>query len=77
MLLLLFGFATGTAGTGILGGPRTKKRSLRATLGDGTVELSGLWKFHTGDDLAWAQPNYDDSSWETLDLTPPGGSFKS
>jgi hypothetical protein len=47
---------------------------LQATLGDGTVELTGLWKFHTGDNMAWAQPDYDDSDWGTIDLTPPEGS---
>jgi hypothetical protein len=46
----------------------------QVTLGDGTAELSGLWKFHTGDDMAWAQPDFDDSSWKALDLTPPAGS---
>jgi hypothetical protein len=34
--------------------------------GKGFVEVGGLWHFHTGDDLAWAQPGYDDSSWEQL-----------
>jgi hypothetical protein len=43
-------------------------------LGASAVELGGLWKFHVGDDLAWAQPTLDDSSWKTLDLTPPAGS---
>ena len=72
VLLLLFGFATGLRGQKPPSDPAPKAQ-LEATLGDGTVELSGLWKFHIGDDLAWAQPNYDDSSWGTLDLTPPGG----
>ena len=34
--------------------------------GKGFVEVSGNWRFHTGDDLAWAQPGFDDSSWEQL-----------
>jgi hypothetical protein len=34
--------------------------------GKGFVEIRGNWHFHTGDDLAWAQPGYDDSSWERL-----------
>jgi hypothetical protein len=46
-------------------------------LGDGTAELSGLWKFHTGDDMAWAKPDFDDSGWDTIDLTPPDGSANS
>lgn len=30
------------------------------------AELAGLWRFHTGDDPAWAQPGYNDSSWKLL-----------
>lgn len=43
----------------------------RVLLGDGVVHLTGPWKFHTGDNMAWAQPGFDDSSWGTMDLTPP------
>ena len=28
--------------------------------------LDGLWRFHTGDDPAWADPNFDDSQWPLL-----------
>lgn len=35
-----------------------------------TVELTGPWRFHTGDDLRWADPAFDDHAWETVDLTP-------
>jgi Stage II sporulation protein E (SpoIIE) len=35
-------------------------------LGTGTVELGGLWEFKTGDDPAWASPQYDDSQWKRL-----------
>jgi hypothetical protein len=34
--------------------------------GKGFVEVGGTWRFHTGDDLVWAQPGYDDSGWELL-----------
>jgi hypothetical protein len=47
---------------------------VKVTLGLSSAELAGPWKFHTGDDLAWAQKNYDDSSWSAMDLTPPPGS---
>ncbi len=47
------------------------------TLGDAVVSLNGPWKFHTGDDPRWAQPDFDDSSWETVDLTPPPGAHDS
>ncbi len=39
-------------------------------LGESTVELAGPWKFQVGDDPAWAQPDFDDSKWEDVDLTP-------
>jgi Stage II sporulation protein E (SpoIIE) len=39
-------------------------------LGESTVELAGPWKFHIGDDPDWARPDFDDSSWEDMDLTP-------
>jgi hypothetical protein len=45
------------------------------TLGNATTQLNGPWKFRTGDNLAWAQPDFDDSGWGTMDLTPPKGSY--
>jgi hypothetical protein len=45
------------------------------TLGNATTQLNGPWKFRTGDNPAWAQPDFDDSAWGTMDLTPPPGSF--
>lgn len=41
------------------------------TLGRSTVSLTGPWKFHTGDNLRWADSGYDDSSWESVDLGAP------
>lgn len=45
----------------------------RVALGQSTVLLNGPWKFHTGDNAAWADPNFDDSTWESVDLTAPEG----
>jgi hypothetical protein len=53
------------------------------TLGQSIVPLNGPWKFTVGDspiDPAthqplWSEPNFDDSHWEAVDLTPPEGSF--
>ncbi len=45
------------------------------TLGQSIAPLNGPWKFHTGDNPAWADPNFDDATWETVDLTPKQGSF--
>jgi hypothetical protein len=43
-------------------------------LGESSIELDGPWKFHIGDDPAWALPDFNDANWSTMDLTPPPGS---
>lgn len=45
----------------------------RVTLGHSTVALNGPWRFQVGDDPRWSSPDYDDSAWETVDLTPAPG----
>jgi hypothetical protein len=48
------------------------------TLGQAAVPLFGPWKFTVGDSPIdpstgkplWAEPDFDDSHWETVDLTP-------
>ena len=53
------------------------------TVGDSTASLNGPWKFHIGDSPldpasntpVWAEPEFDDSKWETVDLTPPDSSL--
>lgn len=35
------------------------------------ITLNGPWKFKTGDHLQWAQPNFNDSEWETVNLAAP------
>ncbi len=56
-------------------------RIARVTLGQSAVPLYGPWKFtivdspidpKTGQPL-WAEPDFDDSKWETVDLTPKAG----
>lgn len=52
-------------------------------LGQSVVALYGPWKFHIGDSPLdartgkpqWAETDFDDSSWQALDLTPAEGSF--
>ncbi len=34
-------------------------------------ELSGPWRFHTGDNPAWANPTFDDSHWSLLTASKP------
>lgn len=35
------------------------------------ASLDGLWRFHTGDHPAWADPNFDDSQWPLLRSDEP------
>lgn len=42
-------------------------------LGSGTIPLDGLWQFHLGDNVAWANPDFDDSHWEQLRADKPWG----
>ena len=46
-------------------------------LGKGTVDLSGPWRFHIGDDLHWAEPGFNDTpgenGWETILADRPWG----
>ncbi len=50
------------------------------TLGHSMLPLYGPWKFQVGDSPLdpvthqplWAQPEFDDATWETVDLTPKG-----
>jgi len=46
---------------------------VQVKLGESSQDLTGPWKFHTGDDLSWAQPGFDDSGWNSVDLTKPVG----
>ena len=36
----------------------------------GGLLLKKGWRYHAGDDPAWARPDFDDRAWDTL--TPPG-----
>jgi hypothetical protein len=40
----------------------------------GTASLSGQWKYHIGDNTAWASPDFDDSSWAGISSDKPWGS---
>jgi hypothetical protein len=73
VLLLLVSLTAELCAQNVLKDP-TQDSQLQVTLGDGTAELSGMWKFHTGDDIAWAQQDFDDSHWRSIDVTPPAGS---
>jgi hypothetical protein len=65
----------------VLGGVRPSFAADRAPdrtltihgLGHGKADLEGPWQFRTGDNPAWAQPVWDDSGWESLDVNAPWG----
>jgi hypothetical protein len=42
-------------------------------LGKASIPVGGQWQFHLGDDMAWANPGFDDSSWEQIDVSKPWG----
>ncbi len=47
------------------------------TLGQSVVALYGPWKFHIGDNPKWADPNFDDSDWETVDSDAHSANYAS
>jgi hypothetical protein len=65
------------------GPDRTTDSVAHVTLGQSAVPLYGPWKFTVGDSPIdpktgkplWAEPDFDDSKWETVDLTPKDGAF--
>jgi hypothetical protein len=44
----------------------------QVALGNSALALMGPWKFHLGDNLAWAQPDFDDSGWQDYTLKSQG-----
>ncbi len=68
LLLLVISFVPASVACGQPG-------LVKGTIGDSVLVLNGPWKFHPGDDMAWASPAFDDSGWGVLDLTPPEGSY--
>jgi hypothetical protein len=37
----------------------------------GTMRIDNAWRFRMGDDPAWANPTFDDSSWDKINLNAP------
>ncbi len=58
-------------------------QTAHVTLGQSAVPLYGPWKFTIGDSPIdqktgqplWAEPDFDDSKWETVDLKPKSGAI--
>ncbi|HEX4006760.1 MAG TPA: PP2C family protein-serine/threonine phosphatase [Acidobacteriaceae bacterium] len=40
-------------------------------LGRTTIPVDGPWQFHPGDNLAWASPTWDDTTWKPLQAGKP------
>lgn len=62
-LLLLQGHAQSISNSAVSSGSATAAQIM---LGPAVVPVGGLWQFRTGDNLAWASPGYDDSSWQRI-----------
>jgi hypothetical protein len=41
--------------------------------GTGTIALDKDWRFHLGDEMAWAGPSLDDANWELIRVDAPWG----
>ncbi len=41
-------------------------RAIEISSLDEPINLAGFWKFHTGDDLSWAEPSFNDANWHKL-----------
>lgn len=46
-------------------------RAVAVQLNAAVATLAGPWRFHVGDDSQWADPGFDDSGWELVDLAAP------
>lgn len=55
------------AGAGSHGTPTAREA------GEVDLDLSGTWRFSTGDDPAWSEPGFDDSAWEEVQVPQEGG----
>ena len=73
---LLVLLVSGLLAAGLMAGPsRASGREQVAARAGGpfSLDLAGQWRFKTGDDPSWADPGFDDSSWETVKVPTEGG----
>ena len=54
--------------------PAAPPSAVQISFGQSVVDLNGPWKFSTGDDPGWSDPDFSDSAWEKVDLAPGYGS---
>ena len=67
--------STGAPATAAPSTPGVSHWAEQVVLGSSTAELNGPWKFRKGDNLQWAQAEFNDAGWASVDLTPPSGSY--
>ena len=48
-------------------------RVVPVDLNEAVATLTGPWRFHVGDNPLWAEAAFDDSDWESMDLSAPAG----
>ena len=72
-LSLTLPLATLAAPTSAPAAPAASAPAPRAGTGTVSLDLSGKWRFTTGDDMAWAEPGFDDSAWEQVQVPEEGG----
>lgn len=79
-ILLLWFSASALVAQGLAASARQSGEGVvSVTLGQSVVALNGPWKFQIGDSPMdpkthrplWAEPSFDDSQWETVDLASP------
>lgn len=73
--LFLFAFSSVLAETAVAQTNSSNyQASITVNLGSqSAVALDGPWRFHLGDDAAWADAAFDDSDWEELSADRPWG----
>jgi len=72
IILLVFASRLGHATQTRLGSAGSES-PVALTIGSGIYTLNGPWRFHSGDDIAWATPSFDSSNWEQLSADQPWG----
>jgi hypothetical protein len=70
LLALLTAWPLQAQNTGLRTTADVPTSGMQIRFGQAMIPLTGPWKFHTGDDMRWADPKFDDASWGTVDLTP-------
>jgi hypothetical protein len=70
LLALLSAWPLHAQNTGLRTRTAAPASGMQIRFGQAMIPLTGPWKFHTGDDMRWADPQFDDASWSTMDLTP-------